>query len=113
MEKGAIVCNAQGGAVAFDGGPHRGGRYRPRRLDCSSGAEAEGEKDVMALVGAVAWLAVGVLALSTLRYHRYVSGLPPSAGNRQMRRRHYGVVAFGVVATLVGLWRFYQWSLGL
>jgi hypothetical protein len=62
----------------------------------------------MRVVIAVAWLTLGLwLGLSWARSHRYVNSLPASAGNSRLRRRHHAWLAFGVLASGVGLWHLF------
>lgn len=58
-------------------------------------------------VVAVVWLVAGVAALFTLRNRQYVMGLPSGATPRQVQRRLYAVLVFGVLAALAGLGRLY------
>ena len=60
---------------------------------------------VLSVVISIAWFACGIYAVWTaLRYRRYLNSLPPSPGNRKLRRWNRLVLAFGVFVLFVMTW---------
>jgi hypothetical protein len=59
----------------------------------------------MDLVVGVVWLAVGgYLIVSGRRWRGYVNSLPPTKGNKSIRREQNAFRLFGVGAVAVGVW---------
>jgi hypothetical protein len=48
----------------------------------------------------------GFIVASYLRHRRYIKGLPPSPGNRQLHGREPFFLVIGIGLVFVGLWQF-------
>jgi len=78
-------------------------QYRP------DGALYSAVMPITRLVLAVLWLLIGASCLYTRRSVRsYLSALPDSSGNRQLKQRRYYLRIAGTVAIGIGLWHLFR-----
>jgi hypothetical protein len=62
----------------------------------------------LALLMTVAWFAAAAFNVFTFfRHRRYIASLPPSAGNRKMKRQHRIFLVVGLAMLALGAWNLF------